>query len=399
MAFARGLIVLAAATAFAAPNELERRLREGNWNARIAAVRELETRGAPGLPLLRLAVGDADWQVRMTAVHALGRAGKAAAPDLAAVLESEPCRHVRLTALHWLGSLGPDGEAALRGGLSNESGMVRLMGRYWLAKGGKGSPDAAPADAALAGRENLRGCLPSPAPGRAHWAEAPATAAAPAEEVPQIDEPVITRDPTVLAKDPEELPNAKGLPPRAETERGNVSYAPAERERLKELDALLAPNDATAETLPAAPAGLQRDNPGGGDAAYLADDGKARKPERDPLPALRALLKSPDPAKRARAADDLGKRGEASAPARVELTAALRDHVPRVRAAAALALGNLGQASDPAVPELVRALKRGPEEVEWAAALALGRIGTPKARRAFARYSRSTAGASARSAP
>ncbi|OGS37279.1 MAG: hypothetical protein A2506_06150 [Elusimicrobia bacterium RIFOXYD12_FULL_66_9] len=69
-----------------------------------------------------------------------------------------------------------------------------------------------------------------------------------------------------------------------------------------------------------------------------------------------------------------------------------------MRAAAALALGNVGPAADPAVPALVAALKKGPEEVEWSAALALGRMGTPRARRAFARYSRESAGALVRGA-
>ncbi|OGR94059.1 MAG: hypothetical protein A2V88_10160 [Elusimicrobia bacterium RBG_16_66_12] len=143
--------------------------------------------------------------------------------------------------------------------------------------------------------------------------------------------------------------------------------------------------------MPAAPAGLTRDHPAGAPADYASDDGKT-KIERDPIPTLIAQLGHADVAQRSRAADELGKRGAAAATAVPALTRSLKDADRRVRAAVALALGNIGPAADAAVPALVAALKRGPEEVEWSAALALGRMGTPRARRAFARYSRESAG-------
>ena len=381
------LLLLLAAAAGGVP----RALTHGDWNERIHAVHSLDARSAASLPSLRVAALDADWQVRMTAVHVMGRIGAPAVADLDAVLHREPCRHVRLTAAHWLGSIGgPEAEEALRRGLADESGMVRLVGRYWLAKAEGASAGEDP-DAAAAAREDLRHCAASPEPGRAPWAET----AAPTEAKP-VDEPVLTPDPTEKATSAshpasENLPGAPDLPERAGPEHGTARAETLDRARLDELDVLLGRSTAPAESFPAAPPGSARSDPPGAPADYARDGGKSA-PRQDPIPGLIAQLGHADPAKRSRAADELGKRGAAAEPAVPALTKALKDPARRVRAAAALALGNVGPAADSAVPALVAALKKGPEEVEWSAAMALGRLGTPRARRAFARYSRESAG-------
>ncbi|MBI3288237.1 MAG: HEAT repeat domain-containing protein [Elusimicrobia bacterium] len=353
-------------------SSLGRVLETGGWNARIHAVHTLGELGPGALPQLARAAHDADWQVRMTAAHHVGRLGRPALGALETVLREEPCRAVRLTALHWLGIMGPEASDALRGALDDESGMMRLMGRYWLDKPAvAGTPPGPETEAAK--REQLAACASSPRPGAAPWARPPA--AAPKNDK-QSHELVVTPDP--------KLPET---PPVASDD-----DLPLAHERLEELDEILAPAQASAETMPAAPSGFgERPSPETAGADYARDAGTG-KAELDPLPALIALLRSEDPAVRARACDDIGKRGAAAASAVSALTKALKAPTARVRASAALALGNVGAAADPAVPALVAALKNGPEEVSWSAALALGRIGTPRARRAFARHSRESAG-------
>lgn len=412
---APALALLVAASAAAQPSQNERLLRDGNWNERIHAATSLGARGPSALPLLAYAARDADWQVRMTAVHEMGRIGRPALGALEIVLREEPCRHVRLTAVHWLGSFGPEAADALRRALSDESGMVRLMGRYWLKK--DEGADAAPEkwDAAAASQEDLKSCQRSVRPARAAWAASPGLPASRPEEAP-IDEPVLTKDPVIVE------------PPAPPANPATTARATLDRVSLSELDELLASSDrkpeafsrssagfgdrpapetssaayaltaraaapasgvkrpkdpTTPELLPPAPAGFgDRPAPETSGAALVEDKGTG-KMANDPLPVLLAYLKHADAAMRARAADELGRRAAAKAvPA---LTAALKDRAPRVRASAALALGNIGAPSDAAVPAIVAALKTGPEEVSWSAALALGRIGTPRARKAFER--------------
>ncbi len=412
-------------SALAAPDaarlaELEREVARGGWNARVHAAQALGDYGAAGLPGLRVAAEDADWQVRLTAIHEMGQVGAPAAEDLARLLREEPCRTVRLTALHWLGALGPAGRRALRGALDDESAMVRELGRYWLRKSGEAGPDE-PGDAQAVGDEDLRVCAASPEPGRAPWARAaaPARPAAARRE----DGPVVldVRTPEPFAD------RARAAAP--------LAPPPLPRERLAALDEILGERGAR-ESLPPGPPGLKRPPPSApepGIAASVpraaprpaADQAIARgapevlPPPRTPpaprevaraaeprlsssspdapagvdaLPILLRLLRSREALRRGRAADELGAMGAAASSAVADLRRALRDPDAGVRAAAALALGNVGPASDPAVPAIVAALRRGPEEVSWSAALALGRIGTPRARRAFARYARRSAG-------
>lgn len=320
--------LLASSAAAMETGAVRRALGAGTWNERVHAVHAAGETGAEDVELLRYASEDADWQVRQTAAHFLGRAK--AAPELGSILRHEPCRVVRLTALHWLGAMGPSGESVLREVLSGpwETG-------------------------------SRQGCLSSPGSGRAPWAGSPA-GAAPADEESELHEEVLTREPTILST-PVAAPRAVSAP----------APEPLPKQQAEELDALLGP-------------GFARTDPDGLPAGYLDDKGKLK---RDTLPELLALLQDHDPRLRARAADELGKRGPSVARESVApLTRLLLDKDRRVAASAALALGNMGPAADPAVPALYRLLERGPEDVESSAALALGRIGTLRARKAFARH-------------
>lgn len=330
VAIVLGAATLFAGTAAAAESETARLLRTGNWNERVHAVHTAGETGAEDVALLGYAADDADWQVRLTAAHFLGRAK--AAPALGRVLTYEPCRHVRLTALHWLGSLGPAGAPVLR----------EVLDGAWES-GSK------------------RGCLSSPGSGRAPWAGMKSPVDAPEGG---IDEDVVTRDPTVLS-----TPTAAVKPPP------DPPAEPLPARQMEEIDALLGP-------------GFARTDPDGLPAGYEPVTGKLAK---DAVPELLALLKALDPRKRSRAADELGKRGpDVAARAVGPLTAALGDKDRRVVASAALALGNMGTAADAAVPALARFLGRGYEDLESSAALALGRIGTPRAKKAFARRAGAT---------
>ena len=413
-------------------------LKLGLWNERIHAVHELEPYGSAGRPLLEYAARDADWQVRLTAVHFLGRLGQAALPSLAEVLKEEPCRHVRITAIHWLGSMGPAASGVLAEALGDESGMARLMDRYWLRKLGQEEylSSAEGLDAQAAKREDLKACRPSPQPGRLALIKRLAVQPPPAPpgEIAELEVPAAAAP----AAPPGPIPETFPLPAAEDP--------PSAQERYTELDRLLAGDEpafalnvpkAVPETLPPGPPGpplrdraepsvplaetgpraglhpgkvpasrTQESLPPGAPGAEprpalaaetaLAQDHGQPKPENDPLPELIRTLRKDDAPARARAADEVGKRGAKAAAAVPALVEDLKHADRRVRASAALALGNIGTAADPAVPALVRLLKDRNEDVQSSAAVALGRLDTPRARRAFRRYLRDQAGSLAR---
>lgn len=104
---------------------------------------------------------------------------------------------------------------------------------------------------------------------------------------------------------------------------------------------------------------------------FEADAGTG-KPALDPVPLLIAQLSDPEPRRRARAADELGKRGEAAEPAVPALRRALGDRDRRVRASAVLALGGVAR-TPPVQEDLRRALRDKDEDVRFSAAIALER--------------------------
>lgn len=159
------------------------------------------------------------------------------------------------------------------------------------------------------------------------------------------------------------LPDAQAAPARPELARP-VIESPEQKLRNAELDALLAPAG-PAERFPQSPAtwsaqappaqaeyaataerGLTRTDllihadgpreklpPGTAlpprtapetTTPELAPDAGTGKPENDPIPVLIARLSLPDPRTRARAADELGKRGAAAGPAVRSLRGALK---------------------------------------------------------------------------
>src|SRR3954470_21985839 len=90
-------------------DEIHSILDYGLWNGRVNALYDLGDMGRDGLDLLIFAGDDADWQVRLTAVHFLGKTGLSAASALGDVAKREPCPHVRLYALEWLSRMGATG--------------------------------------------------------------------------------------------------------------------------------------------------------------------------------------------------------------------------------------------------------------------------------------------------
>jgi HEAT repeat protein len=103
--------------------------------------------------------------------------------------------------------------------------------------------------------------------------------------------------------------------------------------------------------------------------------------KKDEVPGRIKMLKlSADPAVRAKAAEELGRRGELRAPDVADAQEPLRnalakDKTAEVRRAAATALGRIATEPKENVPALMEALKDKNDTVKMAAALALGQFG------------------------
>jgi hypothetical protein len=301
--------------------------------------------------------------------------------------------------------------------------MLRMEDRYWLDKMGR-APKQTVLDAAAeqntGSYEDLKRCESSSLGGRLKRAAAKETPAetplirsnkeAPSSQVvesappPDYRETLAAGRNSVASSSTPAVPPGSPVPPRDAAFDGFLGLGPpqtlppgaplANREeppseadllaaspRAAPTPALTSPAPtASRETLPPgapAPARADSERP----AAGFQEDAGSPKPDSDPIPSLIAQLKAVDPRVRARAADELGKRGAQAAPALPALRRELKDKVGRVRASAALALGNLGDAA--AIGDLARAAKDANEDVRWSAAVALGRIKTPAARAAF----------------
>jgi HEAT repeat protein len=95
---------------------------------------------------------------------------------------------------------------------------------------------------------------------------------------------------------------------------------------------------------------------------------------------IRLLKLAGDPKVRAKAAEELGRRGEVKAPDVIEAHEPLRnalakDRTAEVRTAAAVALGRIAAEPKENVPALMEALKDKSDAVKMAAARALGQFG------------------------
>lgn len=415
--------------------EIRLMLDHAIWNPRVSAVYELGEMGEAALPLLIYADDDADWQVRLTAVHFLGKAGPGAADALYEVAKREPCPYVRLHALRGLSRLGREGEALYREVLTpeDEDRLARmpkskLMGKTVTIDTPQGDMTKEFFDGDF---KDPRVCASSERAGRLKkhlkWPRGK-------ERKDWSHEVVVTPEVTVgrnLAReafekeereyrererrmtaaelgDKKELdailaekterPGLKPTPPpepgrtpggprgsfpaagpgmtERVVEKGGVRYAETERPGVKVRgpEAPLPKNDAKAETMPAAPAGLYHEGPEDGKAEVVEDKGKG-KVAFDPLQELMKRLRSSGDARvRARAADELGKRGRSAAAAAPALRRALKDADRRVRSSAALALGTAGAGLDGVEKDLERARRDKDEDVRFSAFIALRRL-------------------------
>jgi hypothetical protein len=209
-----------------------------------------------------------------------------------------------------------------------------------------------PGEAAPAGRETA-----APAPGF----ETPSPRALAAASVP---EKTPGRPETMPRGEPASAPGESApVAPRLESPDARApaaSAAPPAAPRARE------------EFPPAPPASEARTSAPG--AAELVPDDGTGKPEKDPIPGLIERLSDSDPHRRARAADELGKRGAAAAKAVPALRRALGDRDRRVRASAVLALGSAGSAEAGVEGDLKRALRDKDEDVRFSAGIALERL-------------------------
>lgn len=413
---------------------LERVLDYGLWNGRIQALYEAGEMGRDGLPLLQRASDDADWQVRLTVTHFLGKLGPAAAPDLAALARAEPCPNVRLSALRWLERM--DARAELASALTPED-RRELDGepdRYGTERMGKplviDAPEGDMTPEFFAGGPDFRACASSEHSGRKH--ARPRVRPERRSDVRASDDPEVRTPPAPAAPaaapgstpwervgTPESFPPGEPGFDRAKASSSSGARAERVERRREDLDKLVEPGAregfppgppaperpaaaasapryeaadarepaprtvvppreaAAPETLPPGPAAPVHEAPAAGTADFVADAGTGR-PEDDPVPRLVEALSGPDARRRARAADELGKRGEAALPAVPALRRALSDRDRRVRASAALALGDVGGTSAETAAAVRRALRDKDEDVRFSAALALQRLSRPR---------------------
>lgn len=464
-------------SAAAADTERQRAVLDyGLWNNRVQTLYDLGEEGRDGLPSLIYASDDADWQVRLTAVHFMGKLGAPAAQALGEIVRVEPCPYVRVSALRWLTGMGAAGKGILRDVMTpeDEAEMESIPDRFGTERMGKPLLIDAPGGAMTTEFFNhgldLRVCASSEyANRRKRFLVSPRDRGTTAARVsirreapprPDSFEPVVTppiRIAKAVVKKPERLPDSppaapvvvievqipnpgpkesekrppvpEAFPPAAPAAPATPSMAriaslgPKEAQRRPpspELDVLLSakapetmpragpgfgsrealvpsvdfakapgarPIAATppappraplpaAESFPSAGPGIHHE-PSEPGAASLVEDAGTGKPENDPVPELIKRLSSAEPRARARAADELGKRGASALPAVPALRRALKDKDRRVRASAVLALGGVAGSVDGVDGDLHRALRDKNEDVRFSAVIALQRLQTP----------------------
>jgi hypothetical protein len=489
----------------------------GLWNDRVDALYDLEEDGGDALPLMIFAYEDADYQVRLSVVHFLGKIGPAAIPALRGVVRGETCPYVRLFGLRQLAEMGPAGVAVYNAEATAEDReyLASLPRRYTPSMMGRPLTIDAPFEMNkqfFNGGLDTRQCKSSEHAGRLHGHRGPRRLA------PADREPVETADvPDSARKD---LTPAQRKARAAREAAAAASAArpprssPEQKKRDAEIDSLLSssspsgegsararrssddassnigsssaaggegtspspsssaasgtisggagsavaaasggasyeaadpralalgsvpattPSSSAAESSstatrksrpgetlplgPAAPDGPSHLKPGAPfyeapdarslkGASVAAVEERTRRPgenlplgpaapaprseeaasadfvpdagtgkiENDPIPVLIAALSAPDPRRRCRAADELGRRGGLAGQAVPALRKILRDKDRRVRSSAALALGSIGGASNGLMRDLRRALRDKDEDVRFSAAMALERL-------------------------
>jgi hypothetical protein len=422
---------------------IRRKLDYGLWNDRVHALYQAGELGAAGLPLLTYSVDDADWQIRLTAVHFLGKVGPAAAPALGALASVEPCPHVRISALRWLQLLGADGKSQFDAVITpeDEALLDKLPDRYGAGRMGKPTvvdpPEGMMTHDFFEGGLDLRVCASSERSGRRHGVTVPdeaepegsdnaevaeaavpgralgtsrapdsPPAAAKADAAPAETKEILAEAPSAPKRilpaagiaptepGPERPGGAPRLAVALDGEKESLPDGPPAPERPAPAAATAAAEPPAGRTLaaneiaPARDAGARESMPPGPAAppkseataaeARLETDAGAAKPEDDPVPRLIAQLRAPDARLRARAADELARRGAAAAPAIPALRRALKDRDRRVRGSAALALGNAAEPSEGLLKDLERALRDKDEDVRFSAGLALERLKRPR---------------------
>ena len=380
------LLALCAAANAADTTRVRGLLDRGLWNSRIQTLYDLGEGGRDALPLLLYASDDADWQVRLTAVHFMGKLGASAAAALGKIARVEPCPRVRVSALRWLTGMGAPGKAVLKDVLTpeDEREMESLPDRYGTERMGKplviDAPEGSMTSAFFDHGLDLRVCASSEyanhrGGGRPPLERAPAEAVA---DEPDSFEPLVTppvRPPKSAAAPvpvrgvPETLPDA--APSEAVALIEPEVPGPLEKARARPDGALADPRG-TPETLPPSGPGLNHEASAPGAADFVADAGTGK--DNDPIPELIRRLAASEPRTRARAADELGKRGSAALPAVPALRRALLDGDRRVRASAVLALGGVAAKVPGVAAELRRALRDKNEDVRFSAVIALQRL-------------------------
>jgi HEAT repeat protein len=339
---AQRLRAIASAAAEAVPEVVPRlatALRDADRDVRLAAVGALGKVGpaaAEGAPALVGALGDADKEVRRAAAATLGQIRPAAAvPALVGALRDAD-RDVRRAAVATLGEIGPaaaEAVPALVSALNDPMVGVRGGAAWALGRIGPAAAEAVPA---------LAGALKA--------TTAPFVSRAAVEALGKIGPVAVPVLVGALGNANEEVRRV------AAWALGRIGPAAAEA-----VPALVGAfkKAAASSVRPVAAAALGKIGPAA-------------------VPALVGALGDADKEVRRVAAATLGEIGPAAAEALPALAGVVEDTVWQVRWAAAAALGEVGPAAAEAAPEvvpaLVAALRDAETEVRWAADEALRRI-------------------------
>jgi hypothetical protein len=134
----------------------ERLVVAGDWNERVYAVNRLGRKGVRGVPGIDRATRDPDWQVRLNAVHWLGRLRAVPFSRFEEIARSEACPWVRLAALHWLGRAGGGSAFEAANRVRENSGACRTWS--WSAADGRGKRTAARSRTIAKTKVDDKGC-------------------------------------------------------------------------------------------------------------------------------------------------------------------------------------------------------------------------------------------------